>query len=201
MRAITDKTNITLFIVLAFLLGGCSHSMNSGTDFSGPPNLPAADDKYSQEIVQLHQLVLQNSKPSQIKNVHLKLARLYSDHNNPNRNYHNALEHLQIYIRLEQSKVDGDTLNWLASLEEIDRLSHEITAQNRRLSRVRDQLESSKKEKSALSLTNRKLRREEIILRDKTRRLEESNQKLQKTIEMLKHLDQRLEEKRRNFSN
>ena len=64
---------------------------------------------------------------------------------------------------------------------------------------MKQKLEQSKKEASALTRTNRKLRREEISLRDKTRKLEESNSKLQKTIEMLKDLDQRLEEKRRNF--
>ncbi len=201
MRILTGKTQVTLLFALVFLLGGCSHGINSSPDLSGPPNPPAADDRYSREIVQLHQLVAQNSKPSQTKKVHLKLARLYADYNNPNRNYHNALEHLQTYVRLEQSKVDGDTLNWLASLKEINRLSNEIAAQKRRLNQMQGQLTNSKKEKLALSRTNRKLRREEIILRDKTRKLEVSNQKLQKTIEMLKNLDQRLEEKRRNFSN
>ena len=130
----------------------------------------------------------------------MKLARLYSDHQNNNRNYQKALEHLQTYISLDNGNVDGDTLNWLASLEEIERLIKEVEAQNRRIGQIKKKLEQSQKETSALTRTNRKLRREEISLRDKTRRLEESNMKLQKTIEMLKELDQRLEEKRRNFN-
>jgi hypothetical protein len=177
---------------------------NSATTASTPAKSPAApevaNDKYSQEIANLNQLVTKKPKPPATKEAHLKLARLYSDHQKNNRNYQKALEHLQTYIRLVNGNVDGDTLNWLASLKEIERLSKELDSQNRRIGRMKKKLEQSQKETSALTRTNRKLRREEISLRDKTRRLEESNMKLQKTIEMLKELDQRLEEKRRNFN-
>ncbi len=201
MQTLTTKTYVTLLSVLAFWVGGCFHTTNSVTNTSGSPNRPSADKKYSREIVQLNQLIQQKSKSSTTKEAHLKLARLYADHNNHNRNYQKALKHLQAYIRLDKSKVDGDTLNWLASLKEIDRLSKEINTQNRQLGKMHKKLNQSKNETSALTRTNRKLRREEINLRDKTRKLEESNLKLQKTIEMLKKLDQRLEEKRRNFNN
>jgi chromosome segregation ATPase len=92
-------------------------------------------------------------------------------------------------------------LNWIASLKEIDRLSKEIAAQRHQINRLKGQLEQSKKAKLALSRTNHKLTREEINLREKNRKLEESNQDLKKTIEMLKNLDQRLEEKRKIFNN
>ncbi|MGD8961634.1 MAG: hypothetical protein PVH43_03915, partial [Desulfobacterales bacterium] len=159
-----------------------------------------ASINYGREIAKLNQIVKKNKKSSATKEAHLKLARLHSNHKNKNRNYQKALEHLQAYIRLDDGKVNGDTLNWLASLEKIDRLSKEVKTQNRQIGQMKKKLEKSKKEKSALTRTNRKLRREEISLRDKTRKLEESNLKLQKTIEMLKDLDQRLEEKRRNFN-
>ena len=145
-------------------------------------------------------LVKTKSKSSATSEAHLKLARLYADHKNYNRNYQKALKHLQTYIRLEKSKVDGDTLNWLASLKEIDRLSKEVRSRNLKLGKIQKKLKQSKKANSALARTNHNLRREEISLRDKTRKLKESNLKLQKTIEMLKNLDQRLEEKRRNFN-
>lgn len=173
---------------------------SSGTTASVSANQPAANDVYSQQIAELNQLVKEKSNSKATKKAHLKLAHLYLDHQNHNRNYQKALEHLKIYIRMDNSKVNGETLNWFASLKEIDRLSTEVKMQNRQIDKMKKKLQQSEKETSALTRTNRKLRREEISLRDKTRKLEESNLKLQKTIEMLKELDQRLEEKRRNFN-
>ncbi len=200
MHRLTTKTYVMLLMVLVFGVGSCSHTTNSGTSVSAAPNPPAANDEYSREIAKLNKLLPQNPKSSAAKQIHLKLARLYSDHDNHNRNYQKALAHLQAYIRLDKSKVNGDTLNWLASLKEIDRLSKEIRARKRQIGKMQKEIKQSKKEKAALIRSNHKLRREEINLRDKTRKLEESNLKLQKTIEMLKNLDQRLEEKRRNFN-
>ena len=193
-----------LLTLVVFCMGGCTHTTNPGTTAStssSPPAAPkVANDKYSKEIAKLNQLVKKKSKSSASKEAHLKLAKLYSDHKNHNRNYQKALTHLQTYKRMNRSKVNGETLNWLASLKEIDRLTKELNKQHAQISKMQKKLKRSKKETSALTRTNRKLRREEISLRDKTRRLEESNLKLKKTIEMLKNLDQRLEEKRRNFN-
>ena len=204
MQRIEIQTIVTLMAILVFGMGGCSHTTTSAKTSSASPSPPAAgkvaNDKYGREIAKLNQIVKANKKSAATKEAHLKLARLHSDHKNRNRNYQKALEHLRAYIRLDDSKVKGDTLNWLASLQEIARLSKEVNSQNRQIGQMKKKLEQSKKETSALTRTNRKLRREEISLRDKTRKLEESNVKLQKTIEMLKDLDQRLEEKRRNFN-
>ncbi|MGD2098110.1 MAG: hypothetical protein PVG35_11045 [Desulfobacterales bacterium] len=203
MQGIKPKTVVTLVMVLVFYMGGCTHTTNSGTtaSTSSRPVAPkVANDEYSQKIAMLNQLVQNKSKSSATREAHLKLARLYSDHKNRNRNYQKALVHLQTYIRLDKAEVDSDTLNWLASLKEIERLSKEVDSQNRQIVQMKGKLDQSQKEASALTRTNRKLRREEISLRDKTRKLEESNLKLQKTIEMLKDLDERLEEKRRNFN-
>ena len=190
------RTKIDLMVVIALVVAfsGCSHMINSGKETTDSASQPVADHKYSREIIELEHVIRQNSKSTEAKNAHLKLAQLYSDHNNRHRNYHLALKHLEAYIILEESPVDGETLNWLASLKEINRLSQEIT-------QVQKQLEKSNKTKLAFKRTNRKLTREEIKLRNKNRKLEETNQKLEKTIEMLKRLDQRLEEKRRNFIN
>ncbi len=204
MHRIKTQTIVTLMTILVFCMGGCSHTTNSARTSSAPPSPPAAgkvaNDKYGREIAKLNQIVKVNKKSSATKEAHLKLARLHSDHKNNNRNYQKALKHLQTYIRQDNARVDGDTLNWLASLKEIARLSKEVNTQNRQIGQMKKKLAQSKNETSALTRTNHKLRREEISLRDKTRKLEESNLKLQKTIEMLKNLDQRLEEKRRNFN-
>ena len=205
MYRLTNKAFLTLSMVFIFGMSGCLHTTNTATGSGSPPaaspSRPAENGKFSQEIANLNQLIQKKSKSSATRDAHLKLARLYSDHNNSNRNYQKALKHLQTYIRMDKSKVNGDTLNWLASLKEIDRLSKRVGAKNREIDKIQSKLKQSKKENSALTRTNHKLRREEISLRDKARKLEESNIKLQKTIEMLKNLDQRLEEKRRNYNN
>jgi hypothetical protein len=193
--------NLTIVIALITAFSGCSHMTNSGRTIKDSASQPVANEKYAKEISALNRIIQNNAKSSEAKNAHLKLARIYSDHKNQHRNYHRALDHLEAYMNLEESAVDGEMLNWMASLREIDRLSKDIAAQHRQINTLKDQLEKSKKAKLALSRTNHKLTREEISLREKNRKLEESNQDLRKTIEMLKDLDQRLEEKRKIFSN
>jgi chromosome segregation ATPase len=195
------KMNLTVIIALVVAFSGCSHTMNSAKVTPDPASQQVANDKYAKEILALNQVIQNDSKSAAAKNAHLKLVHLYLDHNNHRRNYQEALKHLNSYFALEESSVDGEMLNWMASLKEIDRLSKEIEVQNQQITEMKDQLKQSKKAKLALSRTNHKLTREEISLREKNRKLQESNQNLRKTIEMLKNLDQRLEEKRKNFSN
>ena len=192
---------LTVIIALVVAFSGCSHTMNSSKVTKDSSIQPIANDKYSREIKELNQIIRKNSKSTAAKNAHLKLAHLYSDHKNHRRNYHKAFKHLRSYISLEESSVGGEMLDWMASLKEIDSLSRQIATQHKKLNKMQGQLKQSKKAKLALSRTNHKLTREEIKLREKNRKLEESNQNLKKTIEMLKSLDQRLEEKRKNFNN
>ena len=188
------KMNLAVFLAIVCLPTACFHTTNVTKTSPASTSTPAKSGQYTQEIVRLNHVVRQNSQPARVKMAHLELAKLYTDHNNRQRNYRKALEHLEAYIILEDSAADTDTMNWMAALKEIDRLSKEITLVERKLKKT-------DKAKMALKKTNRKLTREEIKLRKKNRQLGESNQKLQKTIEMLKNLDQRLEEKRRNFNN
>ena len=191
--------NLTVIIALVVAFSGCSHMMNSGNVTADSASQQVANDKYAKEILELNQVIQNDSKSAEAKKAHLKLVHLYLDHNNHGRNYQKALKHLKSYFILEDSSVDGEMLNWMASLKEIDRLSKQIASQHQQINKIQDQLNQSNKTKLALSRTNRKLTREEINLREKNRKLEESNQNLKKTIEMLKNLDQRLEEKRKTF--
>lgn len=200
MPNLQTKMIFTVFIALVIAFSGCSHTMNSGNTTKEAAGQPVANDKYTAEIIELKQVISKNSKSAETRNAHLKLAHLYYDHKNHHRNYHKALKHLKAYVSLEKSTVDGETLDWMASLKEIDRLSKEIATQHQQIKKMKQQISQSKKAKLALTRTNQKLTREEINLREKNRKLEESNQNLKKTIEMLKNLDQRLEEKRKNFN-
>jgi chromosome segregation ATPase len=199
MHTSKTKMNLTVIIALVVAFSGCSHMMNSAKVTTDSASQQVANDKYAKEILELNQVIRNDSNSAEAKNAHLKLAHLYLDHKNHRRNYQKALKHLKSYINLEESSVDGEMLNWMASLKEIDRLSKQIASQHQQINKIQGQLNQSQKAKLALSRTNRKLTREEINLREKNRKLEESNQNLKKTIEMLKNLDQRLEEKRRTF--
>ena len=201
MSKLMSKINPAVFITVILVFSGCAHLTNSGEDTSPAPGPSVAGEQYSQEIVELNQVVQQNSTPNKSKKAHLELARLYSNHKNPRRNYQKALEHLKAYSAFEDFTKADETQNWMAALKEIDRLSREIASQSTQIRQLQSQLDKSKKTKLAIKESNRKLTSEEIKLREKNRKLEESNQKLQKTIEMLKNLDKRLEEKRENFNN
>jgi hypothetical protein len=201
MGKLMSKINPAVFMTVVLLFSGCVHQTNSGKDASPAPGPSVAGDQYSREIVELNQVVQQNSNPDKAKKTHLELAQLYSNHKNPRRNYQKALKHLKAYSAFEDFAEDDETQNWMAALKEIDHLSKEIATQNKQIRRLQSQLDKSKKARLAIKKSNRKLTSEEIKLREKNRKLEESNQKLQKTIEMLKNLDKRLEEKRKNFNN
>ena len=201
MRSFILKINLILFIAPALVFSGCSHTTNSAKMPSTSINPPVAENKYSQETVELKNVVQQNSNAAETKKAHLELARLYSNHKNPMRNYQKAFKHLRTYVAIADASINEETLNWMAALKEIDLLSEKITRLSEELTQVQKELEKSNQATLAVQRTNQKLTREEIMLREKNRKLEESNQKLEKTIEMLKNLDQRLEEKRRNFTN
>ena len=195
MRPIILKISLFLFIALASGFSGCSHTMNSAKAPATSPNtMLLIENKYSQEIVELKNVVRRNSNAAETKKAHLELANLYLNHENPERNYQKALDHFRAYVSITDSSINEETLNWMAALKEIDRLSEEIT-------QVQKELEKSNQAALAFQRTNQKLTREEILLREKNRKLEESNQKLEKTIELLQSLDQRLEEKRKDFTN
>jgi chromosome segregation ATPase len=201
MRKLMSKINPAVFMIVVLVFSGCTHMTNSGKVTSEAPSSSVAGDQYPQEIVELNQIVRPIPNPAKAKEAHLELARLYSNHKNPRRDYQKALEHLKTYSAFKDFANDDETQNWMAALKEIDYLSKEITTQNRQIGQMQSQLDESKKATLALKESNHKLTWEEIRLRERNRKLEESNQKLQKTIEMLNNLDQRLEEKRRNFNN
>ncbi len=203
MQSVILKINLCLFIAAASVFSGCSHTTTNSEKMPSVSNNPPAAEpnKYAREMVELKGVVQQNSNAAETKKAHLELARLYLNHKNPQRSYQKAFEHLRTYIAVADTSINEETLNWMAALKEIDRLSEKITSLSEEMAQVQKALDQSNQATLALQRTNQKLTREEIMLREKARKLEESNQKLEKTIEMLKNLDQRLEEKRRNFTN
>ena len=180
MNTFKVKMNLAVFLALVLGLAACSHTVNARKDDSASNSAVAGSDQYATEIVELNHVVRQNSRSADAKKAHLKLAKLYSDHNNRRRNYDRALKHLEAYVILENSVADDETMDWMAALKEINRLSKEIT-------QVKKQLKKSNTSRSALTKTNRKLTREEIKLRKKTVNLKNQIKSLKKLSKCLKN--------------
>ena len=105
--------SLTVIIALVVAFSGCSHMMNSGKVTTDSASQQVANDKYAKEILELGQVIRNDSKSAEAKNAHLKLAHLYLDHNNHRRNYQRALKHLKsynsggIFRRWRNAKLDG----------------------------------------------------------------------------------------------
>ena len=193
------KSMAVLAVFLMVL--GCSHTSNIGKGAESSVGAPRAEDAYASEILRLKKIVSKSPNSQQAKKAHLKMARLYLNHNNYRRNYRKAHEHMQAYRRLEKGVTDEQTHNWIAVLREIELLSEELENRNRQMIQIQGELEKAKREKGSIKQSHRQLVQMEMELREENSRLEAHNQKLRQNIEMLKRLDRRLEEKRRHLTN
>jgi hypothetical protein len=186
---------------ILFSISGCTHLLNQAKDTRQSRSASQPEDIYSREITKLEKIAKKSPNSSRAGRAHLRLAELYLNHNNYRRNYHKAHKHMQAYVRLEKNITDEDTLNWVAALREIVLLSHEVDSRNKQIARMQGQLKKAHSYGGAVKRSNRALKQKEVELLEKNASLEATNQKLRQTIEMLKHLDSRLEEKRKNLSN
>ena len=73
MSKLMSKINPAVFMTVVLVFTGCAHLTNSGNDTSAAPGPSVAGDQYSQEIVELNQVVQQNSNPDKAKKTHLSL--------------------------------------------------------------------------------------------------------------------------------
>jgi hypothetical protein len=127
-------------------------------------------DNFKREIQSLNGQKKITSKDSERAQIHLNLAALHSHYKNPNPDYSRALKELKEYITLDpEGGKRTDIQNWLAILQTLKR---------------------ERKTKESFGLNNKKLKSE-------IDRLENEKKLMEETIEKLKHLDIRLEEKRR----
>lgn len=109
--------------------------------------------------------------------ISLKQALLQLDHNNPSRNYHQALKALEKYVDMEPGGAQIDeVLNWIEALKELERLHNEEM--------------NLKKERVLLQSENEKLN-------DEINSLLATIEKLRGDIDKLNKLDLELEKKRK----
>ncbi|MEP5766009.1 MAG: outer membrane protein assembly factor BamD [Halieaceae bacterium] len=136
---------------------------------------PLESGQYSTEISRLEAVVSQNPDSSSAQQAHYQLAQRYMSYKNPQRDYAKALRNLELYSRNNPDAARNQELqDWLAALQEIQQLSRD-----KRVARINAKLEES---------------------RQANLELKELNAELNKKIDMLKILDQAVEEKRKTHT-
>jgi hypothetical protein len=208
MRLTTFKTKIIIIGVLITLTSACSltRSMSSLSSPKDPSEL--SPDQFSGEIIRIENILHNDNDPDHRKTAHLQLAGLYISSKNPVPNYKLALVQLENYAALDPTLDNQYRLrDWLAALKEMKRLSMAISAQKKQIEKLRLQMKHAgrknlvmDKKKIKLARQNKDLKQINSELRKKNQALAGDNQKLEQTIEMLKNLDRRLEEKRQSFN-
>ena len=201
MIRVTPMLRLILLFAMLLSTFGCAHLLNTEKGTQQRQSDAQPGDIYSREIARLDQIVIKSPTSSRAKKAHLRLAELYLNHNNYRRNYHKAHRHMQAYVRLEKNITSEETHNWIAALREIVLLSEELESRNQQIAKLQGKLKKAQRQGGAVQHSNRVLKQKEVELMERNATLEATNQKLLQTIEMLKRLDQRLEEKRRVLNN
>lgn len=161
-----------VWAIISFLIGCASIQ-----ERTNPKDKAAA---YSTEIARLETIILKKPESSKKWQAHYQLAQLYISYENPRRNYKKALENLKLYFPHHPTYVDDhDLRNWLLVLKEIQKQSPQIEYQNKKIKQLTVKLKKSKQANRALK---------------------KANKTLAMKIDMLKTLDRRVEEKRKNYS-
>lgn len=138
------------------------------------------------EISRLEEVIQSGTDSPSRAEAFLNLALLYSHHKNPLPDYMRALEMIDEYALLDPEGAKASYVQYLAALlQEIGGINILRDVLQNRLEIFRDE--------------NRRLRKENEILREKYETLTIETQKTKEIIEKLKNLDIRLERKRRNI--
>ena len=161
-----------VWAIISFLIGCASIQ-----ERTNPKNKA---DEYSTEIARLDTIILKKPETSKKWQAHYQLAQLYISYKNPRRNYKKALKNLKLYSPHHPTyRDDHDLRNWLLVLKEIQNQSPHIEYQNKKIKRLTTKLKKSKRANHALK---------------------KENKTLAMKIDMLKILDHRVEEKRKNYT-
>ena len=198
MGRISSVMKIGYVGAILFFLIGCAQTQ----DGAYPEYMVGLNpDNYSAEIARLETIISKNSDSSGRWQAHLQLAQLYISYKNPRRNYQKALDNLKLYYPHHPTSVDDhDLRNWLSALKEIGNQGPRLTAQSKRIEQLTAKLKKYKQANLALAKENKTLKAEKSRLSSTNWKLKKDNQELAMKIDMLKILDRRVEEKRQNYT-
>jgi hypothetical protein len=180
--------------ILLIALGGCTHPQTRGPSTPEKTGAQPQPVEYIKEISKQEQIVRTAAETSERTRAHLELVHLYTNYKNPRRNYQKALKHLEIYASLEPDFAsDKDLRTWLSALKEMDRMSQKMASQDKEIHQLNKKLDQTRREITVFKENTRQLKKENS-------QLAESNASLEKTIEMLKNIDRKIEEKRKTYT-
>lgn len=172
------KTGIVCAIV-SFCMGCAVQKTDNPADIES--------DQYAMETARLEAIIREDPGSSRSWQAHYKLSQLYTSYKNPRRNYEKSLENLEIYLPHHPASADDhDLQNWLSVLYEVQERSPEIVSQQKKIRQLTEKLTESRHEVAALKAENSNI--------------EKYNVELAMKIDVLKTLDEGVEEKRRNYS-
>jgi len=165
---------LTATLLLVFQLQGCI--TGGGMQQKAPAYRSLHDirtpEDFGAEITGLEGKLIAFGTPEQKAPIHLRLAALHSHYLNPAPDYAEALKHLRAYFSVYPQKAeDPGLMSWLKVLEKLD----------------------------ATRETLREAERKNEMVEAEKRRLVQQAESMQETIERLKRLDIRLEQKRRQM--
>lgn len=144
--------------------------------------------------------------PARRPELHLALARLYLDPENPSRNYRAAQAELRFFAALDpRGASEPEVQRWLRALEVLNGEAAERDRLAARVEELANQHAQARRSIEALGRENQDLRRaaegqskDVAGLREAVKALTRENQDLKDQIEKLKELDRQLELLRRN---
>jgi tetratricopeptide (TPR) repeat protein len=208
MRLATFILKIGIIGGIIALTSACSLTQPMYRPSSATDSSEWSANQFAEEISRLEKIIRSDTDLSRKKTAHLQLAELYISFKNPERNYKMALSQLEGYAALDPTfNTQYQIRNWLAALKEIERLSMAIFHQEKQIENLSLQIKDSShknsvqdKKETKLARQNDELQQINSELRKKNQALSDYTQKLEQTIEMLKNLDRRLEEKRKSFN-
>lgn len=184
----TLLNNLRIILALTLFVTGCLPSAlprETKTEDIYPAFTPqalkAAD--FAREIEKLT-LIIQNQTVSREKRseAHRRLAILYLNPRNPERNFLKSIDELGEFVDSAPEKMDkAGAADWVTALK----TGKELQDMRKKTTRLEKQLEL--------------LTEENQLLVNEKEGLEKTNSGLNKTIEKLKNLDLSLEKKRRTF--
>jgi hypothetical protein len=159
------------------------------------------EEEFSQETSRLEKLAREGPATSVRAKSCLQLAFLYVNYRNPQLNYSRALLAMESYLFMSPAKSQKDDIqNWFAVLKEVDRVrkgKKGTEAENQELhTQIKKMRISLEAENQELYTQIRKLRISLEKAQEANRKARDTVANLQETIEKLKDLDYRMEEKR-----
>ena len=196
MKKITILTCLTISLFILPLLSGCqiiAERPESSYYRFNKKYSRFKPDGFRREMENLEEITENSSTSPIAARAYLRLALLYLDYKNPEKNYKKAGIALEKYISAEPEGAKlVEVKNWVNVLKDLDARETEIDALKKEIMQS-----SVGKEKSLKNKEIKFLREENSSLKHEVDRLRGDIEKLKSDIEKLSRLDLELEKKRK----